>query len=139
MVLCLHSLSTHCVLCFLRLAEHVAKAKDIVEQSKHIQQLDSENKILKKEREEMLKMHEDSMKALQDSASVEINRLKEELATLKDQKQAADEQNLRHSEAFKLLQQEKESLADVVWQAKASIFSKFPPPCFSVVWILRVY
>ncbi len=115
---------------FLRLAEHVAKAKDIVEHSKHIQQLDSENKILKEEREEMLKMHEDSMKALQDSASAEINRLKEELAIysmkalqdsasaeinhlkeelaiLKDQKQAADEQNLRHSEAFKLLQQEK--------------------------------
>ena len=124
---------------FSDFAEHVAKAKDIVEQSKHIQQLDSENKILKKEREEMLKMHEDSMKALQDSASAEINRLKEELAILKDQKQAADEQNLRHSEAFKLLQQEKESLADTVWQAKASIFSKCPPPCISVVWILRVY
>ena len=87
----------------------------------------------------MLKMHEDSMKALQDSASAEINRLKEELAILKDQKQAADEQNLRHSEAFKLLQQEKESLADTVWQAKASIFSKCPPPCSSVVWILRIY
>src|SRR3954465_7293615 len=113
---------------FLRLAEHVAKAKDIVEQSKHIQQLDSENKILKKEREEMLQMHEDSMIALQDSASAEINRLKEELAILKDQKQAADEQNLRHSEAFKLLQQEKESLAEIVWQAKPSIFSKFPSP-----------
>ena len=113
---------------FSDFAEHVAKVKDIVEQSKHIQQLDSENKILKKEREEMLKMHEDSMKALQDSASTKINRLKEELAILKDQKQAADEQNLHHSEAFKLLQQEKESLADVVWQAKASIFSKFPPP-----------
>ena len=139
LLLCLHSSSTQCVLWFLRLAEHVAKAKDIVEQSKHIQQLDSENKILKKEREEMLKMHEDSMKALQDYASAEINRLKEELAILKDQKQAADEQNLRHSEAFKLLQQEKESLADTVWQAKASIFSKFPPPCISVVWILRVY
>ena len=52
------------------------------------------------------------MKALQDSASVEINRLKEELAILKDQKQAADEQNQCHSEAFKLLQQEKESLAE---------------------------
>ena len=64
LLLCLPSSSTHCVLCFLRLAEHVAKSKDIVEQSKHIQQLDSENKILKKEREEMLKMHEDSMKAL---------------------------------------------------------------------------
>ena len=87
----------------------------------------------------MLKMHEDSMKALQDSASAEINRLKEELAILKDQKQAADEQNHRHSEAFKLLQQEKESLADTVWQAKASIFSKCPPPCSSVVWILRIY
>src|SRR3954465_15195180 len=132
-------MSTQCVLCFLRLVEHVAKAKDIVEQSKHIQQLDSENKILKKEREEMLKMHEDSMIALQESASAEINRLKEELAILKDQKQAADEQNLCHSEAFKLLQQEKESLADVVWQAKASIFSKCPPPCSSVVWILRIF
>src|SRR3954466_2182210 len=109
---------------FSNFAEHVAKAKDIVEQSKHIQQLDSENRILKKEREEMLKMHEDSMKALQESASAEINRLKEELAILKDQKQAADEQNLRHSEAFKLLQQEKEYLADVVWRDKANIFSK---------------
>ena len=84
-------------------------------------------------------MHEDSTKALQDSASTEINRLKEELSILKDQKQAADEKNQRHSEAFNLLQQEKESLADTLWQAKASIFSKFPPPCISVVWILRVY
>src|SRR4051812_14253285 len=123
---------------FSDFAEHVAKAKDIVEQSKHIQQLDSENKILKKEREDMLKMHED-LKALQDSASAEINRLKEELAILKDQKQDADEKNQCHNEAFKLLQQEKESLADTVWQAKAIIFSKFPPPCISVVWILRVY
>src|SRR3954464_6979366 len=103
-----------------------------------MQQLDRENKILKEERKEMLKMHEDSMKALQDSASAEINRLKEELAILKDQNQAADEKNQCHSEAFKLLQQEKESLADIVWQAKASIFSKFPPPCIFVVWILRV-
>src|SRR4051812_25379324 len=83
--------------------------------------MDSENKILMKERKEMLKMHEDSMKALQDSASAEINRLKEELAILKDQKQAADEKNLRHSEAFKLLQQEKESLVDIVWQAKTRV------------------
>ena len=84
----------------------------------------------------MLKMHEDSMKALQDSASAEINRLKEELAILKDQKQATDEQNQRHSEAYKLLQQEKESLADTLWQAKASIFSKFSPSWISVVWVL---
>src|SRR4051812_46907573 len=68
---------------FSDFSEHVAKAKDIVEQSKHIQQLDSENKILKKEREEMLKMHKDSMKSLQDSSSTEINRLKEELAIFK--------------------------------------------------------
>ena len=34
---------------FSDFAEHVAKAKDIVEQSKHIQQLDSENKILKED------------------------------------------------------------------------------------------
>ena len=33
---------------FFDFAKHVAKAKDIVEQAKHIQQLDSENKILKK-------------------------------------------------------------------------------------------
>src|SRR3954469_24639088 len=104
-----------CTFAFSDFAKHVAKAKDIIEQSKHIQQLDNENKILKEERKEMLKMHEDSMKALQDSASAEINRLKEELAILKDQKQAADEHNLRHREAFKLLQQEKESLADTVW------------------------
>src|SRR3954470_20877143 len=102
LLLCPQSPSTHGVLCFLRLAEHVAKAKDIVEQSKHIQQLDSENKILKEEWKEMLKMHEDSMKALQDSASVEINRLKEELAILKYQKQSADDQNQCHSEAFKI-------------------------------------
>src|SRR3954471_22336086 len=78
---------------FSDFAEHVAKAKDIVEQSKNIQQLDSENKILKEERKDMLKMHEDSMKAQRDSSSTESNRLKEELAILKDQKQAADEQN----------------------------------------------
>src|SRR3954465_15387897 len=128
LVLCLYSPSTHSVIFFLRHAETIAKAKNIVEQSKHIQELDSENKILKQERKEMLKMHEDSMKDLQDSASAEINRLKEELVILKDQKQAADEQNLRHSEAFMLLQQEKESLAEIVWQAKPSIFSKFPSP-----------
>ena len=87
----------------------------------------------------MLKMHEESMKALQDSASAEINRLKEELAFLKDQKQDDDEQNQRHSEVFKLLQQEKQSLADTLLQAEASIFSKCPPPCSSVVWILRIY
>ena len=84
----------------------------------------------------MLKMHEESMKALQDSAAEEINCLKEEITILKDQKHAADEQNHRHGEAYKLLQQEKQSLADTLWQAEASIFSKFPPPCISVVWIL---
>ena len=73
----------------------------------------------------MLKMHEESMKALQDSATEEINRLKEEIAILKDQKQDADEKNQRHSEAYKLLQQEKESLADTLWQVEANIFSKF--------------
>ena len=99
LVLCPYSPSTHCVLCFLRLAETIAKAKNIVEQSKHIQELHSENKILKQERKDMLKMHEESMKALQDSATEEINRLKEEIAILKDQKRAADEQNYRHSEA----------------------------------------
>src|SRR4051812_32100091 len=72
--------------------------QDIVEQSKHIQQLDSENKILKNEREDMLKMHEKSMKALQDSATEEINRLKEDIVILKDQKRVVDEQNHRHSE-----------------------------------------
>src|SRR3954468_21654908 len=63
LVLCQHSPSTHCALFFLRLAEAISKAKDIVEQSKHIQQLDSKNKILKQDRKDMLKMHEDSMKA----------------------------------------------------------------------------
>ena len=87
----------------------------------------------------MLKLHEDTMKALQDSAREEMNRLKEEIVILKDQKKAADEQNQLHSEAYKLLQQEKESLADTLWQAEASIFSKCPPPCIYVVWILRVY
>src|SRR3954467_13651851 len=71
LVLCLYSPSTHCVLFFLRHAETIAKAKIIVEESKHIQELDSENKILKEERKEWLKMHEDSMKALQDSASMD--------------------------------------------------------------------
>src|SRR3954470_576382 len=125
LVLCPYSPSTHCVLCFLRLIETIAKAKNIVEQSKHIQELDSENKILKQERKDMLKMHEESMKALQDSATEEINRLKEEISILRDQKQGADEQNQCHSEAYKLLQQEKESLADTLWQDEASIFSKF--------------
>src|SRR3954463_5139620 len=124
LVLCPYSPSTQCVLCFLRLAETIAKAKDIVEQSKHIQELDSENKILKQERKDMLKMHEESMKALQDSATEEMNRLKEEISILRDQKKATDEQNQRHHEAYKLLQQERDSLADTLWQAEASIFSK---------------
>src|SRR3954469_13106550 len=50
LVLCRHSPTTHCVLFFLRLVVTIAKAKDIVEQSKHIQLLDSKNKILKQER-----------------------------------------------------------------------------------------
>lgn len=91
LVLCQHSPSTHCALFFLRLAEAISKAKDIVDQSKHIQQLDSENKILKQERKDMLKMHEDSMKVLQDSSNEEMNRLKEEIAMLKEQKRATDE------------------------------------------------
>src|SRR3954469_7679129 len=65
LVLCPYSSSTNCVLCFIRLAETIAKAKNIVEQSKHIQELDSKNKILKEERNDMLKIHEESMKALQ--------------------------------------------------------------------------
>ena len=136
LVLCPHSPSTHGVLFFLRHAETITKAKNIVEQSKHIQELDSENKILKQERKDMLKMHEESMKVLQDSATEEINRLKEEIAILRDQMQAADEKNQRHSEAYKLLQQEKESLADTLWQAEASIFRKFSPSWISVVWVL---
>src|SRR3954463_8370893 len=133
LVLCPYSPSTHCVFCFSRLAETIAKAKNIVKQSKHIQELDSENKILKQERKDMLKMHEESMKVLQDSATEEINRLKEEISILRDQKKAADEQNQRHHEAYKLHQQEKESLADTLWQDKASIFSKFYPSWTSVV------
>src|SRR4051812_40911349 len=86
LVLCQQSPSTHYVLFFLRLAETISKAKDIVEQSKNIQQLDSENKILKLERKDMLKMDEDSMKVLQGSANVEMNRLKEDIAMLKEQK-----------------------------------------------------
>ena len=120
----MYSPSTHNVLCFLRLAETIAKAKDIVEQSKHIQELDSENKILKQERKDMLKMHEESMKALQDSATEEMNCLKEDISILRDQKKDADEQNQRHHEAYKLLQQERDSLADTLWQAESSIFSK---------------
>ena len=64
LVLCPYSPSTHCVLCFLRLAETIAKAKNIVEQSKHIQELDRENKILKQERKKMLKMHEEEIAIL---------------------------------------------------------------------------
>src|SRR4051812_11331155 len=97
LVLCPYSQSTQCVLCFVRLAETIAKAKNIVEQSKKIQELDSENKILKHERKDMLKMHEESMKVLQDCATKEINRLKEEIAILKDQKQAADDKNQCHN------------------------------------------
>ena len=81
----------------------------------------------------MLKMHEESVKALQDSTTEEINHLKEEIANLKDHKQAADEQNQRHSEAYKILQEEKESLADTLWQAEASIFIKFSPSWIFVV------
>ena len=81
----------------------------------------------------MLKMHEDSMKALRESASAEINRLKEDLAILKDQKQDANEENHCHGEGYKILQQEKESLADTLWQANASIFSKISSPCISAV------
>ena len=69
LVLCPYSLRTHCVLCVLRLAKTIAKAKDIVEQSKHNKEMDSENNILKQERKDMLKMHEESMKVLQDSAT----------------------------------------------------------------------
>ena len=54
LVLCHHSPTTHCVLYFLRLAEAIAKDKDVVEQSKHIDLLDSENKILKQERGDTL-------------------------------------------------------------------------------------
>src|SRR3954471_6333568 len=124
LVLCQHSPSTHCVLLFLRLAETISKPKDIVEQSKHIEQLDSENKILKQERKDMPKMHEDSMKVLQDSANEEMNRLKEEIAILKDQKKAADEQNQRHLEAYKILRQERDSMAETLQQDEISIFSK---------------
>src|SRR4051812_18837148 len=86
----------------------------------------------------MLKMHEESMKALQDSATEEMNRLKVEIAILKYQKRVADEQNQRHSEAYKLLQQEKQSLADTLWQAEASIFSKFSPSWVYVVWVVCI-
>ena len=72
----------------------------------------------------MLKMHEDSMKALQDSANEEMNSLKEEIAILKEQKKAADEQNQRHHEAYKILRQERDSMADTLQQDEISIFSK---------------
>src|SRR3954465_799127 len=110
LVLCLYSPSTDYVPFFLRHAETIAKAKDIVEQSKHIQQLDSENKILKQERKDMLKMHHDSMKVLQESANIEMNRLKEEIEMIKEQKKDADEQNQRNLEAYKILRQEWDSM-----------------------------
>src|SRR3954463_12395805 len=111
LVLCHHSPTTHCVMLFHRLAETIAKAKDIVEQSKNIELLDSENKILKQERKNTLKMHEDSMKALQESANTDMNRLKEEIAMLKERKKAADDQNQRNLEAYKILRQEWDSMA----------------------------
>ena len=72
----------------------------------------------------MLKMHEDSMETMQDSASEEMNRLKEEIAILKDQKKATVEQNQRHHESYKILRQERDSMAETLQQAKIRIFGK---------------
>ena len=120
------------MLLFLRLAETITKAKDIVEQSKHIELLDSENKILKQQRADTLKMHEESMNALQESANMEMNQLKEEIAILKEQKKAADEQNQRNLEAYTVLRQERDPMAETLQQAEASIFGKRSPSCNSV-------
>src|SRR3954470_14392814 len=43
---------------------------------------------------------------------------------LKEQKKAADEQNQRNLEAYKILRQERDSMADTLQQAEISIFSK---------------
>ena len=71
-----------------------------------------------------MKMHEESMKALQESANTEINRLKEEIAILKEQKKAAEQQNKRNLEAYKVLRKEPDSMAETLQQAEASIFGK---------------
>src|SRR3954471_8602725 len=107
---------------FLRHVEAISKAKDIVEQTKHIQLLDSENKILKQERAESLKMHEDAMKAVQESANTEINCLKEEIAILTEQNKAAAKQNTHNLGAYKVLRQERDSMAETLQQAEDSIF-----------------
>ena len=84
--------------------------------------MDSENNILKQERKYMLKMHEDSMKVLQESANTVMNRLKEEIVMLKEQKKAADEQNQRNLEAYNILRQERDSMVETLHQSEISIF-----------------
>ena len=72
----------------------------------------------------MLKMHEDSMKVLQESANTKMNLLKEEIEMLKEEKKAADEQNQCNLEAYKIIRQERNSMAETLQQAEISIFSK---------------
>ena len=72
----------------------------------------------------MLKMHEESMKVLQESANMVMNRLKEEITMLKEQKRAADEKNQRNLDAYKILRQERDSLAETLQHAEISILSK---------------
>ena len=43
---------------------------------------------------------------------------------LKEQKKATDEQNQRNLEAYKILRQERDSMAETLQQAEASIFGK---------------
>ena len=119
-----------------RLTKAISKAKSIVEQSKHIQELDDENKILKKDLAEAVKGHEATMKAMQESADVEMQRLKDEIAQLKDQNQAAKEQNARSLEMFKSVQKERDVLAETCMQAETSIFGNLSLSwSFSVSWI----
>ena len=89
------------VLSDFRLTEAIAKAKSIVEQSKNIQELDDENKILKKDLADAVKGHEEATRVLQESADAEMQRLKDDIAQLKEKNQAAKEQNVRNLEVYK--------------------------------------
>lgn len=111
---------------FWHLTKAIAKAKSIVEQSKHIEELDNENKILKKDMADAVKGHEEAMRVLQESTDAKMQRLKNEIAQLKEQNQATKEQNERNLEVYKTVQKERDVLAETCKQAETSIFGNFP-------------
>lgn len=118
------------------LTKAIAKAKSIVEQSKHIQELNDENKILK-DLADAVKGHEATMKVLQESADAEMQRLKDEITQLKEQNQAAKEQNDRNLEVYKTVQKERDVLAKTCKQAETSIFGNLSPSwSFLYFWII---